>query len=142
MGHADMLLLLIQMPLVSFACLRVFVYDNKHENILGSKHATMKTIAIISQKGGAGKTTIAIHLAVAAEQRGVRTAVFDLDPQASATSWSDRRKNPVPAVVAAQPPRLVNLLRRGKARRYGARRAACPRHRLRNGAGRDAERGT
>ena len=70
----------------------------------------MKTVAIISQKGGAGKTTVAIHLAVAAEQCGVRTAVFDLDPQASATSWADRRKNPIPAVVAAQPPRLANLL--------------------------------
>jgi len=46
----------------------------------------MKTVAIISQKGGAGKTTVAIHLAVAAEQRGLRTAVFDLDPQASATT--------------------------------------------------------
>jgi chromosome partitioning protein len=40
----------------------------------------MKTVAIISQKGGAGKTTVAIHLAVAAEQHGLRTAVFDLDP--------------------------------------------------------------
>ena len=70
----------------------------------------MKTVAIISQKGGAGKTTVAIHLAVAAEQHGLRAAVFDLDPQASATSWADRRKTPVPAVVAAQPPRLAHLL--------------------------------
>ena len=70
----------------------------------------MKTVAIISQKGGAGKTTVAIHLAVAAEHHGLRIAVFDLDPQASATSWADRRKNPLPAVVAAQPPRLANLL--------------------------------
>jgi len=70
----------------------------------------MKTVAIISQKGGAGKTTVAIHLAVAAEQQGLRTAVFDLDPQASATSWADRRKISAPAVVAAQPPRLANLL--------------------------------
>ena len=70
----------------------------------------MKTVAIISQKGGAGKTTVAIHLAVAAEQRGLRTAVFDLDPQASATSWADRRKTAIPAVVAAQPPRMANLL--------------------------------
>jgi chromosome partitioning protein len=46
----------------------------------------MKTIAIISQKGGAGKPTIGIHLAVAAEQRGLKTAPFDLDPQASASS--------------------------------------------------------
>ena len=70
----------------------------------------MKTIAIISQKGGAGKTTIAIHLAVAAEQRGMNTAIFDLDPQASAASWSDKRNNPSPAVVSAQAARLPSLL--------------------------------
>jgi chromosome partitioning protein len=71
----------------------------------------MQTIAIISQKGGAGKTTVAIHLAVAAEQRGLKTAVFDLDPQASAASWSDKRGLPVPAVVSAQAARLPGLLK-------------------------------
>src|ERR1700677_1836710 len=70
----------------------------------------MKTIAIISQKGGAGKTTVAIHLAVAAEQRGMNTAIFDLDPQASAASWADKREKPSPAVVSAQAARLPNLL--------------------------------
>lgn len=71
----------------------------------------MKTIAIISQKGGAGKTTVAIHLAVAAEQRGIRTALFDLDPQASAASWADKRNAPSPAVISAQAGRLPGLLK-------------------------------
>jgi chromosome partitioning protein len=75
----------------------------------------MKTIAIISQKGGAGKTTVAIHLAVAAEQRGMNTAIFDLDPQASAASWSDKRDNPAPAVVSAQAARLPSLLEQAAA---------------------------
>jgi cellulose biosynthesis protein BcsQ len=70
----------------------------------------MKTVAIISQKGGAGKTTIAVHLAVAAERRSMKTAIFDLDPQASASSWSDKRKQPFPAVLSAQAARLPNLL--------------------------------
>src|SRR5579883_355876 len=75
----------------------------------------MKTIAIISQKGGAGKTTVAVHLAVAAEQRGLNAALFDLDPQASAASWADRRSAPSPAVVSAQAARLPALLEQASA---------------------------
>ena len=70
----------------------------------------MKTLAIISQKGGSGKTTLAVHLSVAAEQRGLKAALFDLDPQASAASWADRRNSPYPAVLAAQAPRLAALI--------------------------------
>jgi chromosome partitioning protein len=83
--------------------------------VLFKKRANMKTVAIISQKGGAGKTTVAIHLAVVAEQRGFRAAVFDLDPQASATTWSDKRKSSTPAVVPAQASRLSNLLEQAAA---------------------------
>jgi cellulose biosynthesis protein BcsQ len=39
----------------------------------------MKTIAIISQKGGAGKTTAAVHLATAAALAGHRAAIIDLE---------------------------------------------------------------
>ncbi len=70
----------------------------------------MKTLAIISQKGGAGKTTLAIHLAVAAERDGKPSAVVDLDPQASATSWGDSRKAETPVIVSAQPSRLDKVL--------------------------------
>lgn len=70
----------------------------------------MKTLAIVSRKGGAGKTTLAAHLAVAAEAHGLATAVFDLDPQASVTLWADHRGEAFPAVVAAQAPRLPALL--------------------------------
>lgn len=75
----------------------------------------MKTIAIVSRKGGAGKTTLAVHLAVAAEAHGLATAVFDLDPQASAALWADHRGQPVPAVVPAQAPRLASLLTQAEA---------------------------
>jgi chromosome partitioning protein len=43
----------------------------------------MQTVVIVSQKGGTGKTTIAVHLAVAAELAGKAAVVIDLDPQAS-----------------------------------------------------------
>lgn len=52
----------------------------------------MKTIAIISQKGGVGKTTLATALSVALEEGGLSVALLDLDPQASACFWSDRRQ--------------------------------------------------
>lgn len=46
-----------------------------------------KIITIAQQKGGAGKTTIAAHLATAFSQRGKRTAIIDIDPQASLSTW-------------------------------------------------------
>jgi chromosome partitioning protein len=77
----------------------------------------MKTIAIISQKGGAGKTTLALNLAVAANEGGKTVAIIDLDPQASAASWKDLRSEEQPAVVSAQPARLglsATTVRRSK----------------------------
>jgi len=70
----------------------------------------MKTLAIISQKGGVGKTTLATALAVAAARDGRIAAVFDLDPQASAAFWHDTREADTPAVVAIPPARLGHVL--------------------------------
>lgn len=46
-----------------------------------------KVITIAQQKGGAGKTTVSAHLAVAFSQRGKRTAIIDIDPQGSLSTW-------------------------------------------------------
>lgn len=70
----------------------------------------MLTVAVISQKGGAGKTTIALNLAVAATRAGLPVAILDIDPQASATRWADAREGAPPAVTAAQASRLPILL--------------------------------
>jgi len=75
----------------------------------------MKTIAIISRKGGVGKTTVATALAVAAHQHGLNIALFDLDPQASASTWSDKRTQPGPTVISAQAVRLPSLLQQATA---------------------------
>lgn len=51
-----------------------------------------KVITIAQQKGGAGKTTLAAHLAVALAQRGNRVAAIDIDPQGSLTHWHSIRE--------------------------------------------------
>ena len=70
----------------------------------------MKTVAILSQKGGTGKTTLAVHLAVAAERRGVAVVVLDLDPQASAAEWKDSREGDTPSITSIQASRLRKAL--------------------------------
>ncbi len=70
----------------------------------------MKTIAILSQKGGAGKTTLAINLAVAASKFKKQSAIIDLDPQSSATTWHDGRDLDTPVVVSAQASRLQMVI--------------------------------
>jgi chromosome partitioning protein len=70
----------------------------------------MDVIAVIAQKGGTGKTTLTLALAVAAQLAGKVTAIVDLDPQASASNWSDRREMDSPVVVSAQPARLPHVL--------------------------------
>ena len=77
----------------------------------------MITIAIIAQKGGSGKTTLALTLAVAAEQVGRTPVVLDVDPQASSCRWGDRRDAATPVVLDAQPARLERAIE--AARRSG-----------------------
>jgi chromosome partitioning protein len=66
----------------------------------------MKTVSLINQKGGVGKTTLALHLATAFWQKGNNVLVLDLDPQASATEWHDARAEKFPHVESIQPARL------------------------------------
>ena len=51
-----------------------------------------KVITIAQQKGGAGKTTLAAHVAVALSQKGNRVAVLDIDPQGSLSYWHGIRE--------------------------------------------------
>jgi chromosome partitioning protein len=80
---------------------------------------TLKSLAFLSQKGGSGKTTISIHIAIAACDAGEKVLLFDTDPQGSASAWAQVRKTEYPTVkkATAGPP-LSHLLDRAKAENY------------------------
>ncbi|TAN40133.1 MAG: ParA family protein [Nitrospirae bacterium] len=70
-----------------------------------------KIIAVISQKGGSGKTTALLNLAVAAHRDGRAVLVVDLDPQASATLWHRARADKTLVVQPTHPAGIANLLK-------------------------------
>jgi chromosome partitioning protein len=72
----------------------------------------MRTIAFLTQKGGAGKTTLAASLAVAAAGAGEKVIALDLDPQASLVSWGKRRQGANAANTIMVEPFEVERLRR------------------------------
>ena len=70
----------------------------------------MYTVAILSVKGGVGKSALATGLAVAASRAGLTTALIDIDAQQTSCRWGDRRKLDAPAVISAQSSRLRTVL--------------------------------
>lgn len=59
----------------------------------------MKIVTLLAQKGGTGKTTLSIHLAVLAAASKLKVFIADIDPQQSTTFWNDRRASSVPGVM-------------------------------------------
>jgi chromosome partitioning protein len=79
----------------------------------------MKTVAFVSQKGGSGKTTLAIHLASEAALAGDKVLLIDLDPQGSATLWARQRGDRPPDVTAGHLATLKEEIESAKAGGYG-----------------------
>ena len=75
----------------------------------------MKVISIQSQKGGAGKSTITVHLATAAVARGLKVRILDTDAQQSAVLWASMRQAKTPEVIAVEPTKLRGAVDRAQA---------------------------
>src|SRR3954447_1935082 len=75
----------------------------------------MNVVAFLSQKGGSGKTTLAVHTAVAAHEVGRRVVVVDTDPQRSASAWRDAREGRDPVVATAAASEVRTVLKAAKA---------------------------
>src|SRR5262245_55172880 len=70
----------------------------------------MRVWSLVSQKGGAGKSTLATQLAVVAWQAGEKVAIIDVDRQYSAWHWGELRKRKSPEVVRSLPERLPRVI--------------------------------
>lgn len=69
----------------------------------------MRSIAVIGRKGGSGKTTIAIHLAIGLHLRGHSTILVDTDPQRSSLEVLSARGAAGPQVITSSGPKLFAL---------------------------------
>jgi chromosome partitioning protein len=76
----------------------------------------MPTIAIVSQKGGSGKTTLALHLASCAAYAKLQSLVIDTDPQATASAWGDWRGEFLPEILTSPPARIGMTIRSAERR--------------------------
>ncbi len=96
-----------------------------------------KVIAILNQKGGVGKTTLAVHIATALARKKRKVLLLDADPQGSALDWAAARRNeplfPVvglpKASIHKELPALASdyeiVIIDGPPRVYGVAKSAC-----------------
>jgi chromosome partitioning protein len=70
----------------------------------------MQSLAFMTQKGGSGKTTLAVHVAVAAEEAGERVVIVDTDPQRSASTWGDSRQQDTPVIAPVAAAELGHVM--------------------------------
>jgi chromosome partitioning protein len=87
----------------------------------------LKTITIASQKGGVGKSTITIHIAVVAQMLGKDVLIADLDPfSRTLTHWAEGRENKYPTVVQALSDDVISLQEQAKSENFDFLLFDCP----------------
>jgi chromosome partitioning protein len=72
----------------------------------------MKVISLVTQKGGSGKSTLCVSLAVAAKEAGHSVCILESDKQATATQWSQARSGQPPEVAQVTADRLDGVIER------------------------------
>jgi chromosome partitioning protein len=80
----------------------------------------MKAITFVTQKGGSGKSTLCINLAVAAQEAGRSVCILEMDRQATVSDWAEHRTSETPEVAQIDAPQLDEVMKnlRGSAYDY------------------------
>jgi chromosome partitioning protein len=74
----------------------------------------MRVVSFVTQKGGSGKTTLAFCCAVAAQEKGRRTIILDMDPQGTATAWFKDRESETPTLATIKSSELADAIRKAE----------------------------
>jgi chromosome partitioning protein len=77
-----------------------------------------KVISVLNQKGGAGKTTLSVHIATALARKGEKVLLIDADPQGSSLDWSASRQGEPLFPVAGLPKASIHKELPGLAHGY------------------------
>jgi len=91
------------------------VAEISYRGFVTAKNHGTKVLAVLSQKGGSGKTTLTLHLAVIAQAAGLRTVLVDCDPQRSAAGWWRARTPDTPELVETEPGKLADVIEAARA---------------------------
>jgi chromosome partitioning protein len=71
----------------------------------------MKAITFVTQKGGSGKSTLCISLAVAAQEAGANVCILEMDRQATVSDWAEHRQTETPEVAQIDETQLGDVMR-------------------------------
>jgi chromosome partitioning protein len=78
----------------------------------------MRVISFVTQKGGSGKTTLAFCSAIAAQEKGKRALILDMDPQGTATAWFKDRESDTPALATIKSSELADAIQKAEKAGY------------------------
>lgn len=78
----------------------------------------MKAITFVTQKGGSGKSTLCINLAIAAQEAGHAVCILEMDRQATISDWAENRTLETPEVAQIDATKLEQVMKTLKSSAY------------------------